>query len=114
MKTAHKNLIAMLTVAIASGVVMLPSANAAMHKVVHENDSTYPILKSNGPAKTRDEVKAELRQAYEQGRLPIVDSQYPILKDAGKPKTREQVKKEMEQSKRSGESERLNQELYSG
>ena len=49
MKTAHKNLIAMLTVAIATGVVVLPSANAAMLKVVHENDSTYPVLKSNGP-----------------------------------------------------------------
>lgn len=110
MKATYKNLIATLTVAAASSIILVPVANAA-----HPNDSAYPpAQKSNGPGKTRAEVKAELKQAYEQGKLPVVDSQYPILKDAKQPKTREQVKKEMEQSKRSGESNRLNQELYRG
>ncbi|RQO33504.1 DUF4148 domain-containing protein [Herminiimonas sp. KBW02] len=110
MKTTHKTLIAMLTVATASSLAVIPSAQAA-----HPNDSAYPpAQKSNAPGKTRAEVKAELKQAYEQGRLPVIDSNYPVLKDAKQPKTREQVKKEMEQSKRSGESGRLMQELYSG
>lgn len=109
MKTTYKTLIAMLTVA-ASGIVLIPAAHAA-----HPNDSAYPpAKKSDAPGKTRAEVKTELKQAYEQGKLPIVDSQYPVLKDANQPKTREQVKKELNESKRDGEKQRLNQELYSG
>lgn len=114
MKTAHKKFIPAVMLVVASGFVLAPSAYASHIQRIQADESTYPVLQSSGPAKTRAEVRAELETAYEQGQLPVIDSNYPVLPEFQSKKTREQVKQELEQSKASGESERLDTELYSG
>ena len=71
-------------------------------------------LSESYDAETRAEVKRELQEAYEKGLMSVSDSDYPILPQEKSTKTREQIKQELEQSKRSGESKRIDRELYRG
>lgn len=101
-----KKLITVAAISVTAGLAFIPAA--------HAGESGYPVLKSYGPEKTRAEVKQELKEAYEQGFLPVSDSAYPVLPQEKTPKTRAQIKNELEQSKRSSENKRIEREQYSG
>ncbi|ABR90657.1 Uncharacterized conserved protein [Janthinobacterium sp. Marseille] len=108
------NLITVAAISVTTGIAFIPSANATNIKIAQAEESNYPVLQSSGPAKTRAEVKQELKEAYEKGLMPASDSAYPILPQEKSMKTREQIKNELEQSKRSGERQRIERKQYSG
>lgn len=117
MKHLNMKLITVTAISIVAGIASIPAAYAshAPHiEIAQAEESNYPVLQSYGPAKTRAEVKRELKEAYEKGLMSVRDSDYPVLPPEKSTKTREQIKQELEQSKRSGESKRIDRELYSG
>ena len=117
MKHLNTKIIAATALSIVAGIAFIPAANAShasSAQIAQAEESNYPVLQSYGPAKTRAEVKRELQEAYEKGLMSVSDSDYPILPQEKSTKTREQIKQELEQSKRSGESKRIDRELYRG
>ncbi|MFC7286828.1 DUF4148 domain-containing protein [Herminiimonas glaciei] len=117
MKQLNTKFITAAAISIVAGIALIPGAyanNASNVQIAQAEESNYPVLQSYGPAKTRAEVKRELKEAYEKGLMSVSDSDYPILPQEKNTKTREQIKQELEQSRRNGESKRIDRELYSG
>lgn len=114
MNVAHKHLIAVIAISIASSAAFSQTSSVKNFEITQAGDSNYPVLPSFASTKTRSAIKAELQQAREKGLITTTDSDYPIFPVETSNKTRAQVKAELEQSKASGESKRLGKEQYSG
>lgn len=114
MNVTHKHLIAVIAMSVASSAAFSGNLATPTANLVQAGDSSYPVLPTFAPTKTRGEVKIELQQAREKGLIATTDSAYPISKRDVDRKSRSQVKAELEQSKNSGEKKRLDKEQYSG
>ncbi|WP_076591330.1 DUF4148 domain-containing protein [Herminiimonas arsenitoxidans] len=99
MKSITQKTIFALTLSVASAAVFSQSAFAG--------ESNYPVLTQTGPAKTKAQVQAELREARANGQMDVPDSAYPILAPSKSTKTRDQVKAELKQAQTSEELQKF-------